>query len=147
LGAEKEYTAAGATKHGTDFVLTRHGDHFSLSAQQASLRDIVDTLGRLLDIDVVARIPWDMKISLDFADLTLDDALRQFSTFANVVYITNTRLPAGKITRVIVLPVQGGDSVPQPPVRSGVEHPAPTSARPEPFKFEFDPSKLMEGKR
>jgi hypothetical protein len=146
-GVEKDYTAAGETKHGTDFVLTRQGDRFSLRARQASLRDIVETLGGMLAIDVVARIPWDIKITLDFAEISLEDALQRLRIFANVVYIKDTGQPAGKITRVIVIPLQGGGRVAQPTVRRGVEHTSPTSAQPEPFKFEFDPSKLVEGKR
>ena len=145
-GAEKEYTAAGETNHGTDFVLTRQGDRFSLRAQQASLRDIVETLGSMLAIDVVARIPWDIKITLDFAALSLEDSLQRLRTFANVVYIKDTRQSAGKITKIIVIPIQDGDRIAQPTVRSGAEHTSPISAQPEPFKFEFDPSKLMEGK-
>jgi hypothetical protein len=146
-GAEKDYTAAGETKHGADFVLIRQGDRFSLRAQQASLRDIVETLGSMLSIDVVARIPWDIKITLDFAGLSLEGALQRLRTFANIVYVKDTGPPAGKITRIIVIPIQGGDTVAQPTVRTGIEHTSPTSAQPEPFKFEFDPSKLMERKR
>jgi hypothetical protein len=145
-GAEKEYTAVGETKHGTDFVLTRQGDRFSLRAQQASLRDIVETLGSMLPIDVVARIPWDIKITLDFADLSLEDSLQRLRTFANFVYIKDTRQPAGTIIKIIVIPIQDGDRIARPTVRRGAEHTSPASAQPEPFKFEFDPSKRMEGK-
>jgi hypothetical protein len=143
-GAEKDYTAAGEAKHGTDFILTRQGDRFSLRAQQASLRDIVETLGSMLAIDVVARMPWDIQITLDFADLSLEDALQQLRTFVNIVYIKDTRQPAGKITRIIMIPIHGGDRIAQPMVHRGAVH---TSTQSEPFKFEFDPSKLTEGKQ
>jgi hypothetical protein len=144
---EKDSTAAGETKHGTDFVLTRQGDRFSLRARQASLREIVETLGSMLSIDIVARLPRDMKITLDFAAISLEDVLQRLRTFANVVYIKDSGQPAGKIARIIVIPIQGGDRVAQPTVRRGAERPSPSVVQPEPFKFEFDPSKLVEGKR
>jgi hypothetical protein len=146
-GVEKDYTAAGETKHGTDFVLTRHGDRFSLRAQQAPLRAIVEILGSMLSIDVVARIPWDVQITLDFAEISLEDAIQRLRTFANFVYLKDNGQPTGKITRIIVIPIQGGARVAQPTVRRGVEHTSPTVVQPEPFKFEFDPSKLVEGKQ
>jgi hypothetical protein len=146
-GVEKGYTAAGETKHGTDFLLSRQGDRFSLRAQQASLREIVETLGSMLSIDVVARIPWDIQITLDFAEISLEDALQRLRTFANFVYLKDSGQPAGKITSILVIPIQGGDSVAQPMIRRGAERTSPTAVQPEPFKFEFDPSKLIEGKR
>jgi hypothetical protein len=146
-GAGKDDTAARETRHGTDFTLTRQGDRFWLGAQQASLRDIVETLGSMLAIDVAARIPRDMKITLDFAELSLEDALQRFSTFANFAYIKETNQPASKITRIIVIPIQGRERVARPTVRSGVEPVSPASGQPAPFKFEFDPSKHMEGKQ
>jgi hypothetical protein len=146
-GAEKDSTATRETRHGTDFVLTRHGDRFSLRAQQASLREIVETLGSMLAIDVVARIPWDIQITLDFADLSLEDALQQFRTFANFAYIKDPSRPASKISRIMVIPIQGRERVAQPTARRGAEPTSPASARPVPFKFEFDPSKPMERKQ
>jgi len=142
--AEKNSTAAGETKQGTDFILTRHGDRFSLRAQQASLREIVETLGSMLAIDVVARIPWDIQITLEFAELSLEDALQRFRTFANFAYIKDTSRPASKITRIMVIPIQGRERVAQPTVRRGGGPTSPASAQPAPFKFEFDPSKRLE---
>jgi hypothetical protein len=68
-GAEQRHPAAKEITHGVDFVLIRQGDRFSLRAQQASLRDIVNTLGTMLAIEVVARIPRDTMVTLDFEGL------------------------------------------------------------------------------
>jgi hypothetical protein len=146
-GAEKNYAVTGETRHGTDFILTRQGDRFSLRAQQASLREIVETLGSMLAIDVVARIPWDIKITLDFAEISLEDALQRFRSFANFAYTKDTNQPASKITRIMVIPIQARERVARPTVRRGAEHTSPASAQPVPFKFEFDPSKPMEGQQ
>ena len=145
-GAEKGY-AATEIRHGADFILTRQGDRLSLRAQQASLREIVETLGSMLAIDVVARIPWDIQVTLDFADLSLEDALQRFRSFANFAYVKDTSQPASKITRIMVIPIRGREQVARPTVRRGAEHTSPTSDQPVPFKFELDPSKPMEGRQ
>jgi hypothetical protein len=144
LGAEQNYPATEETRQGADFVLTRQGDRFSLHAQQASLRDIVKTLGAMLAIEVVARIPQDTRITLDFAGLSLKDAFQRLRTFANIVYLTETTQPASKIIKIFVMPIQGAQRITQPTVPSGVERPPPTGSPPKPFKFEFDPSKHRE---
>ena len=144
-GAEQQHPAAAETRQGADFVLTRQGDRFSLSAQHASLRDIVKTLGTMLAIEVVARIPRATTVTLDFAELSLQDTLQRLRTFANIVYLTETIQPASKITKIIVLPIQGAQSITPPTVPSGIESPPPPWAPPEPFKFEFDPSTHREG--
>ena len=146
LGAENSHIAIEETQHGANFVLTRQGNRFSLSAQQASLRDVVETLGSMLAIEVVARIPRDTKITLDFAGLSLDDAIQQLRTSANIVSVKNTQQPSGQITRLLVIPIQGGDRVTQPTVRRDTAPPPTSLPQPEPFKFEFDPSKHREGK-
>jgi hypothetical protein len=146
-GAEKGYAATRDARHGTDFILTRQGDRFSLRARQASLREIVETLGSMLAIDVAVRIPWDMKVTLDFADLSLEDALQRFRSFANFAYVKDTSQPVNKISRIMVIPIQGRERVARPMVRRGAEPASPAPAQPAPFKFEFDPSKPMEGKR
>jgi hypothetical protein len=147
LGAEKGSAAARETRHGTDFVLTRQGDRLSLRAQQASLREIVETVGSMLAIDVVARIPWDIQVTLDFADLSLEDALQRFRSFANFAYTKDTSQPDSKITRIMVIPIQSRERVVRPMARRGVEPTSPALAQPAPFRFEFDPSKRLEGQQ
>jgi hypothetical protein len=143
--AEKGHRAGGETQHAPDFVLTRQGARVSLRAQQASLKAIVETLGHLLAIDVVARIPRDTQITLTFTGLSLEEALQRLRTYANIVYLKDTTPPAGKITRIVVIPMQGGERVVSPTVRGGAA-PPPASAPSEPFKFEFDPSQPTAGK-
>lgn len=141
LGAEESHTAAGETLQGANFVFTRQGDRFSLSARQASLSDIVETLGNMLAIDVVARIPRDTRLTLDFAGLTLEEAIQRLRAYANIVYLKENRQPSARITRIMVMPIQGGERVAPPTVPGGTAPPPTSLPQPEPFKFEFDPSK------
>ena len=147
LGAEQSDTATAETMHGTDFVLTRHGSLYSLHAQQASLREILEGLGRLLASEVVVRIPRDTKISLDFDRLPLTEAIQRLRAYANIVYLTDTKQPSGKITRMIIIPRQGGESISQPMPPQGAAPPPTSRTQPAPFKFEFDPSTSKEGRQ
>ena len=89
-GAKQQHPAVEEIVHGADFVLTRQGDRFSLRAQQAALRDIVKTLGAILAIEVVVRIPQDTTVTLDVAGLPLIEILERLRTFANIIYLTET---------------------------------------------------------
>jgi hypothetical protein len=128
-------------------VLSRQGDRFSLKAQQASLRDIVKALGTMLAIEVVARIHQATTITLDFEGLSLQDTLQRLRTFANIISLTETTQPASKIIKMIVLPIQGVQSVPRPMVSSGATPPPSPWVSPQPFTFEFDPSTHREGQQ
>src|SRR5262245_16809944 len=89
-----------------EYRLTVDGPLVSLRAQEASLSDIVETLGNMLAIDVVTRIPRDTKLTLDFDGLTLEEALQRLRAYANIVCLKETRQPSAKITRIMVIPIQ-----------------------------------------
>jgi hypothetical protein len=97
-----------------------------------------------MNIEVFARIPAEDKITIQFANLTLEEALKKFKT--NYAYITDTKKKQGNIKRIVVVPegqqanlslkdVQKVD----PKVKKDID--VEKTSKSEPFKFEFDPSK------
>jgi hypothetical protein len=119
------------------FVLTVHEQRLSLRAREASLTAILTQIGRELGIDVVAHLPEDETITVAFDDLPVVEALKKLST--NYAYVVDTAKADNRITKIVIF--SKGETAPRPsaslpPDAQSTE----SSARPAPFRFEFDPS-------
>jgi len=107
------------------FTLTIENNLISLTARDASVKAILEELGRRMNIAVVAAIPADETITTEFNRLPLKEALNKLSQ--NHAYVTDSAKETGRITKIMVTP--GG---------RGLVRALPSS---EPFRFEFDPRK------
>ena len=116
----------------------------TLNAEDAFLKKILEDIGQRMNIEVFARIPAEDKITIRFANLTLEDALKKFRT--NYALVTDSKDKSGNIKCIVVVPegqqanlylkdVKKGE----PKDKRGITEEKPS--RIEPFKFEFDPSK------
>ena len=162
FGIEADQNARGKSVRKTDFDLTVKEDLITLKARDASLKEILEEIGREMGIEVVATIPVEDKITLEFDMLPLEDALKRFKT--NYALVTDSKRNKGKITKMLVVPT--GTEIGQYPhptakseerARQKPEEDDPsigdekrdqkTSSRPEPFKFEFDPSQFSTDKK
>ena len=119
------------------FDLTVHEQRLSLRAREASLTAILAQIGRELGIDVVAHLPEDETITVAFDDLPVVEALKKLST--NYAYVVDTAKADNRITKIVIF--SKGETAPRPsaslpPDAQSTE----SSARPAPFRFEFDPS-------
>ena len=119
----------------------------TLNAKDAFLKKILEDIGQKLNIEVFARVSAEDKITIQFADLPLEEALKKFKT--NYAYITDSRKKEGKITRVVVVPEGQQASLSLKDVKKmeskGKKSIAKEKAsKPDPFKFEFDPSKFID---
>ncbi len=137
IKAEKEVNA--------DFDLTVEDDLISLKAKDASLRKIMEEIGSKMVIDVVGKIAEEEKVSVEFDGLSLKDALEKLS--ASYGYVMDAEDGGEKVTKIIILPKGKETSIassatrkPKIQKREGSKK----SVKPEPFKFEFDPSKSMK---
>jgi hypothetical protein len=145
LSAEAETKKEGSK----DFDLVIQDDLISLDARDASLKEIVEEIGRRMDIEVDAQIGEDEKVTEQFEKLSLEEALDRLS--ANYAYLLDPDKEKGKIKKIVLLS-KGSEgkgmimSRPSPTTQSQqVEEKAEqTEERPEPFKFEFDPSKYLD---
>lgn len=148
------------------YELTVEANRLSLEAQDASLRAILDEIGRKMNLEVLGEIPAKETISAEFHNLPLEQALQRLSS--NFGYQVKSEQGGQEISKIFILPKGTGENT-----RFTLEEVAPRKerevqkperviqaenakkieldkdpdnekpARPEPFKFEFDPSALL----
>jgi hypothetical protein len=104
------------------YALMVKGNQISLKAKDASLKDILEEIGRRMNIKVVANIPRGEKITIDFDMMYLGDAIKRFRT--NYAYITASEKEKGKISKIVAVPEGEGKALPdnfgyhpQPPIQ------------------------------
>ncbi len=143
-GSESNQIGNQAFEKKLNYELSVKDNLITLNAEDAFLKKILEDIGQRMNIEVFARIPADDKITIQFANLTLEDALKKFRT--NYALVTDSKDKNGNIKRIVVVPegqqanlflkdVEKGE----PKVKRGIAGEKPS--RTEPFKFEFDPSK------
>jgi hypothetical protein len=114
LGATAAPTSRGPSAHTPDFALAVHEGVVSLHAQNASLKAIVEAIGRQLAIDVVSRIPDDERITLAFAALPLAEALKRFRPYVNYLVQEDATKASGTIRQLIVISKRLAGGPPRP---------------------------------
>ena len=154
--ADKKYKVQTEIK--SDFVLTIKDSLISLNAKDASLKEITEKIGRKMKIEVVADISEEEKITTKFDKLSLEEAIKKLRT--SYAYVWNSEKKEGKITKIVLLPEGKGTVLSRPTNRESEvkgekrlvksesravkKIASEKSPRPEPFKFEFDPSEFVE---
>ena len=122
------------------FVLTAHDHLLSLRAREASLTAILAQIGRELGIEVVTHIPADETVTVTFDQLPVVEALKKLTP--NYVYVVDTARGDSRMTKIIVL--SKGEAITRPSASPPLETQPTEASRPQPFKFEFDPSKVRQ---
>ena len=150
-GAEVAQPSPGPSGPPADFILTGHEGLLSLRAEDASLKAIVEAIGQQLSIEVVTRIPADERLTIAFDRLSLPEALTRLRPYVSYLVLEDATTAPGTIRQLIVVskrlagtpssrPTQDGEVLASP---SPSPRDAPTltdTARPKPFRFEFDPT-------
>jgi len=116
----------------------------TLNAEDAFLKKILEDIGQKMNIEVFARIPAEDKITIRFANLTLEEALKKFKT--NYALVTDSKDKNGNIKRIVVVPEGQQANLSLKDIKKGEQkvnkgNAEEKTSKPEPFKFEFDPSK------
>jgi hypothetical protein len=101
LAAEAERIPKGKPAAKADFVLTVKDNLISLKAKDASLKGVLEEIGRRMKIDVIAGIPDTTKITAEFENLSVEAAVNRLST--NYSYVMDSTTGQRKITKIIVL--------------------------------------------
>lgn len=148
------------SKSKSNFVVIIKDNFISLNAKDASLREIMKEIGSRMKIEVAATIAETEKITMKFDSLSIDDAIKKFRDYANILYIKDSDKKEAKITKMVVVPKKKGILLAKPitkgseikkreaPVKSETmmkeetvkEKTTKNSKRPKPFEFDFDPS-------
>ncbi len=92
-----------------DFDLSIKGGNISLSAKDASLKEILNEIGQRIKVEVVGNIPEGEKVSVEFDKLSIVEVLEKL--VINYGYITESEGGEKKITKIIVLP-RGKETMP-----------------------------------
>jgi type II secretory pathway component GspD/PulD (secretin) len=117
----------------------------SLEANEAPVAKIFEEIGKQAGIVVDSNIGPEEKITIQFDQTPLEEAMKRLAKNVSFSYAQDSNKKNPRITKVVVL-AEGKQSAPalkrpEAPPSKKAEGPAP-----EPFKFEFDPSKFMEKK-
>jgi hypothetical protein len=142
-----------------DFVLTVKDNRISLDAKDASLKEVLEEIGRKMSIEVLALLPEQERITTELENLSLEDAIERL--IRNYPHLVVLQEGDRKIRRIVALQ-KSGDIEPSKPVMQGPEikkeqnsaKPATKqeairneSPPPEQFKFQFDPSPYGKKRR
>ncbi len=116
----------------------------NLNAENASLKRIIEAIGKEMDIEVEVRIPEEKRITIQFKDQELEEAFKLMKV--NYALVTDTKEKYGNIKRIIVVPegqqaqlAMSASGKFDQQAKIGIKQ--ETGLRSEPFKFEFDPSR------
>lgn len=138
FGGEAGRKTEGESVHKSKFILTTNDSLFSLRARDASLREILEAIGRRMKIEMVSNIPDEERITLAFNKLPLEDAIKSLSK--NYAFIKESGKEKGRVMKITILPEsRSREELPQTASEEAVKE---KPAQPEPFKFEFDPSEF-----
>jgi len=124
------------------FYLTVEDGLISISANDASLKEILEEIGEIMKVEVVVNLPEEERISVQFHRRSLADVLDKLSS--NYGYIMNTEDGENKIARIFLLP-KGKETdkgrLLYPEIKETVKD---EKLQPEPFKFAFDPLESVQ---
>ena len=164
FGQGLEISTQRASASTGNFVLTVEANRLSLDAQDASLRAILEEIGRKMHLEVLGEIPAQETITVVFHNLPLEEALHQLSS--NFGYQMKSEKGGQEISKIFILPKGTGtntrpttkeveprqelvtpNSEPILQAESAKENESDNEkpTRPEPFQFQFNPSVLMGG--
>jgi hypothetical protein len=123
------------------FLLTIQDELISLSAKDASLKGIIEELGRRMTIPVTASIPDAVQVTIEFERLSLPEVLKQFGRYVNYAYVQRREDGALRISSITIQSLKG---TPQPTER-GIDVSPPTAEqRPRArLDMHIDPSKHL----
>jgi type II secretory pathway component GspD/PulD (secretin) len=161
FGGEPAERPKGKTAAKPNFVLTVKDNLISLKAKDVSLKEVLEEIGRRMNIEVLALLSEQEKITLDFEKLPLEEAIERL--IRNYPHLIVSQEGDRRITRIVALQ-KSGDPVPSNPVVKDTEAkkqetPIKLESRmreqavrkesppPEPFRFQFDPSQYGQKRR
>ena len=129
LAGEAETNPKGKPATKADFVLTVKDNLISLKAKDALLKEVLEEIGRRMKIDVVAGIPDTKKITAEFENLSVEEAVNRLST--NYSYVMDSTNGERKITKIIVLEKGKETELSTPTTKESTIKKEEKSAKPE----------------
>lgn len=119
----------------------------TLNSKDASLKMILEEIGQKINVEMIVRIPKEKKVTVQFNDKSLEDALKLFKV--NYAMVADSEDKGGNIKRIVVVPegqqaqkAKSTSGISDKQQKTGLEKEVRSNN--EPFKFEFDPSKIID---
>jgi hypothetical protein len=103
FGEEAQRKSRRKSDTKSDFVLTIEDGLISLDAKDALLKQIVEEIGSKMKIDVIIRVPEEMKITTKFDGISLKDAIERLRGYADIIYFRDSDSDK-KITKIMAFP-------------------------------------------
>jgi hypothetical protein len=141
------------------FLLTEHEDLLSLRAQDASLKDIIEEIGRQLHFETVVKLSPEVRLTMAFDDLSLAQVVKELRKCAIIAFVERGVREERRITKLLAFtgrtgeaPPAGAAQAPDTAQAAGVASPerrlhdvAATKRLPHPqaFQFKFDPLQIL----
>jgi hypothetical protein len=157
FGWEDDRAPQGVAEGQANFSLTIQENLISLDAEEGSLKEIIEEIGRRMNIEVIAHVSDEERAAIAFDRLSIEEVVRKLREYVKIIYvIKDSEKKQGEITKIVVFPKTQATALSRPmttpeirqreslvkPERSDGEETAKETPRPAPFKFEFDPSKF-----
>ena len=105
FAGEAERNPKGKPAAKADFVLTVKDNLISLKAKDASLKEVLEEIGRKMNIEVLALLPEQEKITTEFETLPLEEAIERL--IRNYPHLIVSQEGDRRITRIIALQKSG----------------------------------------
>src|SRR5262245_57882964 len=83
FGGEASRKAPGQSERNARFVLTVDESLVSLQATDASIKEVIEEIGRRMNIEVIARLPAEERMTLVFDRLPIAEAVKRFGRHVN----------------------------------------------------------------
>ncbi len=138
-----------------DFDLSLTGKNaITLKANNSSLLSIINEIADQMDFQVIPYLDKDIEITEEFQNVSLEKLLISLRVYAHIVFIKDKS--EGSVTTVLVFPIDRNEefSKETKTSKSKIQNSGDTKLKtesvknkankPEPFKFEFDPSKYLK---
>ena len=127
------------------FQVKFNDGYLSVNAREAPLVKIFDEIRKQAKIAVDGSIAPEEKITIQFEHVAFEEALKRLAKNIGIIYTQDPKDKSPRIARIVVLPER--QTVARGRIETPLNRQRPASLpRPEPFKFEFDPTKSVEKK-
>ena len=127
FGGEVVRKAPGQSEHNARFILTVDENLVSLQATDASIKEVIEEIGRRMNIEVVARLPAEERMTLTFDKLPIAEAVKRLGKHVNYAVLEDGLKSPGRVIKITIFSKREGAAPPSSALR-----PAEEAARPEP---------------
>lgn len=138
--AESVPPATANLQASENLIVSTNDGFVSVKATETSLKDVIERIGQVLGIEVEAQVGDNEKVTAEFRDLTLDQAMDRLS--GNYAYTTDGH--GSSVEKLFVFPKGESVTAIRGVAKASENEAGRSASSAEPFKFELDPSEFIK---